>query len=273
MIRTDIHRPSAINPADYEFVGFECLPKNGDEFSAEAQRIERERIKSHMARTGGKFSSHAHGGVCMVCGNANAIYTAVFHHGPSNDYVRMGQDCAEKVEVHCDPDAFRRFKVALKRERDMRAALTAYGIEDVWEIYCGTGGGYEEYTLRDIVRRLDRYNNLSEAQVRYVRVLIEKIKARRPVTEAVADVPVTNERIEIVGTVISKKQVDTPYGRQWRMLVKADAGFKVFGTVPSSLVFEVNPQVRVKFEAAVSRSKDDTTFGFFNRPTKAEVLS
>lgn len=67
MARIDLHRPSAIEPADYFYVGMahskiECL---GDAIFA---KQERERIAEHMQQTGGEYSKHAHGGSCHICG-------------------------------------------------------------------------------------------------------------------------------------------------------------------------------------------------------------
>ena len=96
--RSDVHRPSALNPEDYEFVGQEVSKFEGIE-SCEFILREREAIRAHMAKTGGNYSGHEHGGNCMVCGSPNAIYTVLFYHQKTNTYVRMGQDCAMKCEM------------------------------------------------------------------------------------------------------------------------------------------------------------------------------
>jgi hypothetical protein len=59
----------------------------------------------------------------------------------------------------------------------------------------------------------------------------------------------------------------------WKMLVRDDRGFKVWGTAPQALFdAEFESGDRVKFEALIAASDDDPAFGFFNRPTKAELL-
>ena len=52
------------------------------------------------------------------------------------------------------------------------------------------------------------------------------------------------------------------------MLVKDDSGFKVFGTVPSS-ISRVSKGDVVEFTATLEPSKDDPKFGFYKRPSKA----
>src|SRR3954467_8647095 len=101
MKRTDTHRPSAIIPSEYTWVAQEVAPIFG---LGDCHFIlaERERIRAHMDRTGGTYAGHAHGGNCMVCGNANAIYTILFYHEPTNSYVRMGERCAMKCDMGID---------------------------------------------------------------------------------------------------------------------------------------------------------------------------
>ena len=86
MNRTDVHRPSAINPEEYDFVSFHDHRPD----ARAVNLVEREAFRAHMALTGGKFSGHDHGGVCHICGNANAMSVARFHHRRSNTYIEVG---------------------------------------------------------------------------------------------------------------------------------------------------------------------------------------
>jgi hypothetical protein len=142
MQRTDIHRPSVVNPEDYEFVAMECVPGafGGDLEACYAQIVARERIREHMAMTGGTYSHHEHGGNCMVCGCANMIYSCLFYHAKTNSYIRTGQDCAEKMDMG-DPAAFSRFRAAIQDWREAKAGqrkaiaiLAEKGLSRAWEI-------------------------------------------------------------------------------------------------------------------------------------------
>lgn len=86
----------------------------------------------------------------------------------------------------------------------------------------------------------------------------------------------------ITGEVISAKWKESQYGQSFKMLVKDERGFKVWGTVPTkimdSVVGEGNPisgddmkGVKVTFTATVTASYDDAQFGFYSRPTKAAI--
>ena len=61
------------------------------------------------------------------------------------------------------------------------------------------------------------------------------------------------------------------YGVQYKMIVLDDRGFQVCGTQPASIE-DAEVGDRVTFVAKVTVSDRDNTFGFFNRPSKAEII-
>jgi hypothetical protein len=279
MTRTDTHRPSEIQPTDYDFVGFEYL-RVDDLCAAQMLIAERARIRAHMQRTGGTYSGHQHGGNCHICGAA-AIYTALFYHAATNSYVRTGLECAEKLDCG-EVDRFRReVRTALEQRAGKRkaiAVLAQHSLDAAWQIFSATEqAGYqrEENTVCDIVGRLVQYGSISDGQISYLRTLVDRI-ARRPEilaqreaeNAAAAPLPVTGERIAICGTVLSVKLQE--FGPP-RMLVRHAAGWKVFGTVPAALS-DLKAGDAVEFHAAIKPSKNDAKFGFFSRPTKAKLV-
>ena len=96
--------------------------------------------------------------------------------------------------------------------------------------------------------------------------------AQRAAEQAELDAaePCPTGRVEITGEILTIKLQEGYYGDTWKMLVKDDRGFKVWGSIPSSL--HASRGVRVSFMAAVEPSADDDKFGFFKRPTKAVNL-
>jgi len=272
--RTDVHRPSVIIPEDYEFVAFECLRVDnlGD---ALVLKAEREKIAFHMQQTGGRYSGHEHGGNCMVCGNVFATYTILFYHAKTNTYVRMGQDCAQKVEMSYGD--FNRFTASVRDaieakagKRKAEALLNEQGIPQAWLLYTAEnrqGFQWEEVTISDIVGKLVRYGSISEKQVSFVRSLLGKIENRAAIEaqrkaeyEAAADCPMG--RVTIKGTVLVLKVVDSIYGESTKVLIRAQEGYKVWG----SRFDNVTKGDAVHFTATVEPSKNDTKFGFFKRP-------
>lgn len=309
MQRTDIHRPAEIKPEDYNFVGYQYLKIN-DLGDAAFLGDERRRIARHMERTGGKFSTHEHGGNCHICG-AHCIYTAVFYHKPNNEYIKTGLECADKLDTSVDGEEFRKHvRAALEQaagKKKARAVLVQADLEGAYLVYeamnvlfkdgaalgqlwidlgaerhNGRNPLWEEYTITDIVGKLVKYGNISDAQVGFLRTLAAKIadrpkvradreiqKARRAEEHANAEV-VPEGRNVIRGTVLSVKYDQGPF-EQTKVLVQDDRGFKVYGTKPAALHGEIKGK-HVEFTAKLERSKDDDKFGFFSRPTKAQVL-
>lgn len=104
--------------------------------------------------------------------------------------------------------------------------------------------------------------------------------------------------VEVTGTVRSVQDRPSSYrynGTDWKVLVEADEGFKVWMTLPRTLIDWANERrnehltqnpsgqdrgwsahlvgQRVQFTAALEGSKDDPLFGYGSRPKKARVLA
>ena len=296
MTRQDIHKPSSINPADYLYVTVEYEKGMSWKELAHLQTD----LQRHMERTGGKWSTHEHGGTCHVCG-AWAQYTVVFHHPKTNTYIRTGFDCAEKVGIG-DAALFRTFRKQVKDIRDRKAGkakaeltLTEAGVGRAWmiyemstdelrelEAYDGKVYSWAYLTLRDIVGRLVKYGSVSEKQIDFLGKLVNQIdgakqariekEAERAAEKANASpVPDDNERHIVAGVVLSTKYVDTMYGESFKMLLKTEEGYKLWGTVPSA-IDNLDRGDKISFVARLERSKDDDYFGFYKRPSKARIL-
>lgn len=291
MTRTDTHRPSVLDPAEYEQVGsFDAHHEDGYEEIAPGFE--------HHEYSG----DHAYTGRCGHCGQA-IRYGVIFHHEPSDTLIAVGLTCAgtlglkslsekeikAKAEYHRILKAIERFK----QERPENAEVAAYfeAREQAQAAYHEALGEWNEQGgigsaprptvrhndfLSDVARKLRRYGSLSEAQVNAVL----KIKARNAEFDAkreaeaakLAEVaPLAEGRYEITGEVVSTKWVDNDFGGTLKMLVKMEDGNKVYGSVPSAINVERGD--KVTFTAKVERSDNDEHFGFFSRPTRAEVIS
>lgn len=293
--RTDVHRPSVVIPDDYDFVSFHS--HHEEDFYL--NEMNREMFRQHMAaHPGAKFSTHSHGGSCHVCG-ANAATVARFYHIPTNTYVEVGETCMEKMGSG-DPKAFKYFLKAGRDARQNAAGkakaemfLKDAGLDRAWELFLEWTTEDVDYhfrveghmiTLSDIVHKLIKYGSISEKQQAYLAKLIEmidnhaKVQAERDAERAAAaDVP--EGRIEIEGEVVSVKINEGFYGYQIKMTVKHESGWVVWGTMPNALVEEVEGRQeelkgqKVRFTATVKAAEDDPKFGYFKRPTKAEITT
>lgn len=275
--RKDVHRPSAIEPSEYEYVGFEHMKIEsiGDCHWA---MEERKRIRAHMDRTGGTYSAHQHGGNCMVCGAA-AIYTILFYHPLTNSYVRTGRDCADKMEMgYGDFNAFRsaihNAIEAKAGKNKAKAILADAGLSECWEISEGDVCIWEERTIRDIVGKLVRFGSISEKQTDFLRNLISRIENRATIeaerkAEKEAAAPCPTGRVVIKGTVITTREDDGAFGPCTKVLIQAESGFKVWG----SQFERCQKGDKVEFKATVSPSENDPKFGFYKRPACIAIES
>jgi hypothetical protein len=283
MTRTDTHRPSVIEPTEYQFVSFhDHRPE-----AAVAQIAEQEAFRAHRERTGGKFSDHEHGGVCHVCGNAHALTVARFWHAPTHSYIEVGETCAEKLwnGERVNFASFRA-KVAAgveaaagkaKAERILTDAGLSFAY-DVWLQKDYDNWGREEEIISDIVGKLVRYGSVSDKQVALIAKLIgdidrkAEIAAQREAEAAAAlPIPAAEGRATIEGVVVSRKMVEGYYGNAVKIIVKHDDGWRVYGSEPSSVSANVGD--RIRFDAMITVADDDPKFGFFKRPNKAEVVA
>lgn len=236
MTRTDIHRPSVINPAEYDFVAVKYIggSKQGHLDTLGAAQI----IAEHIRSTGGRYSTHEHGGTCHVCG-AMAMYLAVWHHAPTNTYICTGEDCAEKMELHgANFQAVRAEVKRLKNQATGKARaeqeLAERNLSQAWMIYTATARDdfkYEEQTIADMVGKLVQYGSLSSAQWSFMERLFAQIDGRAAKeAQRAADAAKSNhvgtvgERIIIEGTIFFTTDYETDYGTTYVTGIKDAAG-------------------------------------------------
>lgn len=283
MNRTDIHRPSAIVPSEYDFVAFECIKIEGLG-DCEAIMRERARIEAHMARTGGTYSDHAHGGNCMICGNVFATYTVLFYHRPTNVYVRAGQDCAQKLQMSSD-GAFSLFTAAVRDAREAQAGkrkaqalLADMKLTGAWDLYVAEYSEsfkYEENTVRDIVGKLVKYGSISEKQQSFLGGLLDRIANRAQVeaqraAETANAKPWVAGRQEVTGKMVYFKwQEGYMRGQETlKTLIVTESGSKLWVTLPSAVqgtVEELKGKT-VTMMVNVQPKEGEPTFAFGKRP-------
>lgn len=139
---------------------------------------------------------------------------------------------------------------------------------------------------------LAEWGRLTEAQEAALRKVMAKQKQRDAQWAEehanAADCP--SGRAQVTGTIVSVKLHDYGWGphsieQVWKMVVRDDSGFKVWGTITSKMfdlcrTDDSDPHSwpsgrtfkgkRVSFTAAIQPSENDAKFGFYKRPTKIE---
>lgn len=136
---------------------------------------------------------------------------------------------------------------------------------------CCAGNHDDFYSRFRVV--VDRDGRASDRFLRAVMRSIardERVAEERAAEQAKMS-PVVEGKIQVTGRIVSLKLHENDYGVREVMTVLDDRGFKLWGTQPRSL-YSAKVDDRVTFMATVERSDRDETFGFFKRPTKAQVI-
>ena len=217
---------------------------------------------------------------CSICG-AHYRHGDAWLHRPTGEVVLIGHMCAEKMgsepargEWTASQKAIARLRKTaeyqrLRMEREAQKAAAGAG-------FLLANPGLEEalstdhYICCDLRSKLAQYGSLSPTQIGLARKLAAEAAA--PPEDKVQDVMPPTGRVQLEGVILSLKEQEGAYGRQTKMLVQVDtpAGrFRVFGTRPSVAVVPVKGS-RIRFNATVQPKEPG--FGFFSRPTSAEVM-
>ena len=306
IMRTDLHRPSKINPDDYSLHNHNYL--GGDPEVEFCYIEERKRLYAYL-NEGHQFEAGSGKGTCQCCG-AHAHYVADFIYLPTGNIVRLGHQCADKMHIG-DPHAFRTWR---KRAADIRKRKAGkakaklllkedYGLKGLMifvdkEISKGDVVTYKEslgFTdenglfqnkindkvniIFDMVGNLVKYGSLSENQIKFLKSLWKEVKnfdaktyfkKQKEIQDAKPILKIGKREVE--GKIISFKSPDA-YSQfpTTKMLVEMKDGTRVFGSLPSKLS-ECDKGDIVKFTATVKVSKNDHSFGFYSRPMKPKIV-
>lgn len=264
MTRQDVHRPSAMDPADYVWIGeaddhhehgsFDFDYERYFELTNRAPRFdERGRVWGEVEDIAWASVEHAAGGRggCDHCGQTNIRYWMFYLHLPTSEVVAVGGTCAGKLSLSSREDIARRAQLERRRLDEKLMAWRGESAENErayaellrQEDEAG-GSGANEFV--DSLLRYGRRNGfLSEAQRDAVLKGIETRARRAAEAEAKAEkmgdpepaaVIEATGRIEVTGRLLATKSQDGYYGSELKMLVLDDRGFKLWGTMPGVLV-------------------------------------
>lgn len=299
MKRTDLAAPTVIDPAAFVFVAGVYFGSNpSEDFDALLGEWMGEKDPDGKAGWYSKrpqvladfpplndAGNFVRKGTCDHCG-ARFDWGSVYKH-TSGGHIVVGNVCADKtmeVPSRLELDV-RRMKARIAAARETarnHAKARELAVADGYEwLYAGT---HDNKTLADIAHKGLKFGGLTARQVELVRRIHDGTPAEWEVKKAAKDaaraaeeaaaqpVPVTAERLEITGTVLTTREQDgyMPGTKVTKILVRAEAGFKVWGTLPRAI--DAKRGDVVAFSAKVERSKDDAKFGFFSRPTKARLV-
>ena len=142
----------------------------------------------------------------------------------------------------------------------------------------------EHYILCDLACKFRQWHSLSVKQWALAKKIARELdeEARELAEDPPQPIPedLLEGRHDFEGVVLGFKREPGYWPTDpdvLKMVFKDDRGFKLYGTAPAGLFdngynTDGLKNARVRFAAAVARSRDDETFGFIKRPTKAVVL-
>lgn len=275
--------------ADLEVVGMVYVFKTDDHVSGECDITDCDfEVLNGALRDAATWQNFE--GKCDCCGK-RLKYNCEVVHVPSKTGYYIGRQCASKIQC------LQRFGYAIdnasvavaeraKCSANERAFLVAFPGASVIIAWSRSPSAHK--IAVDMLAKLRRWGNLSEAQVNFWFRLhaqhLEKIELAKTVS-------LPTGRVTFQGKIVSLKDTPIParYGGEihsWKMVVDLGNGTKVWGTCPAALApqeaYRSGPSENAANEAAVGKtvrltatvtvSDRDPLFGFFSRPTNAALL-
>lgn len=278
MKRSDIHRPSFANTADYQvlavgFVDIDENPETGNEF----KYLILEEYSPRWGELGQPEVSTATGhreSQCDHCG-AHIKYYSIVEHKQTGEILQIGLACTgkflggdwtlEKAKLKAKATAERVLRSLLQAQRD--AVIWADGDSQAWErVRIDAKSVLKGFEIDDW-----RWARLIKCHAEHL------AKHVRQLTGSVNTVP--TGRGEVSGLIVSIKNEENPYYRKWdslskqyiaKVLVQDDRGFKIYGTLPAAAK-DAQKGDRISFTADLEPSQKDPEFGIFSRPLKCTL--
>lgn len=221
----------------------------------------------------GYVYSNVDGGICYECNGGKGTMLTV-------------KEARKRTKAAAQRAARAERKLIAKQEfhnAQLEAAEAAFPILAGWFDAMADGNAF----LSDLWTKAFDYE-LSEKQIAAAAKSLQS-KADREAERAAEKAALSEVQVgkqTITGTIVSVKYKDSQFGGAWKMTVLDDRNFKVWGTVPTAIFDQQREEAvegenpfaehlkgrKVTFNAAVTASDDDKTFGFFKRPTKATLL-
>lgn len=271
-VRTDSHNAVNLVTENYDYLG----SLDWQESSPARMAL----INAVIVTPGRKWAGVHGSGQCDHCG-ARLRYAALMLHRPSDTVLEVGETCLENRFDRATAD-FQRLRKQAELDRGqqrIKKAVAEFVDANPDLAFLANGEipaeSAKNFFIMDVSRKLRTYGELSEKQVAAVRNSIVKDRefaAKKAAEVTLPTSTVVEGKIVVTGEVVSTKFVDNQFGSTYKMLVRDERGFKVFGSVPNN-IYDVKRGQRVTFSATVTKSDSDNSFGFFSRPTKAGILA
>lgn len=292
-MRTDIHAPAS---PDFDPEAYDCCGvfDNDPDMPQGPYNPRAEAVK--MLREQGYKIGMYNAFQCGHCG-AHIRYCALMVHKAAGEYIYVGEDCLQNRFEALTKTEFQTLRkaAALNKERVAMKTKIADAIEAnpilAWLTYPQAIADMG-YFLNDVAWKFMKYGDLTVNQIAAVEkcFAFELIKAQKALeaeakkAEMIELGNVAPEgRIEMTGEIITAKMQDGNYGTEYKMLVLAPEGWKLWATLPKNVLqnywdnaegglLEFFKGKMINMTVTVTPKKDDPTFAWGTRPAKAVLL-
>ena len=303
--RTDIHRPSEIIPANYEYIFSYNGSTTCDGWPVPSFGINCEIDGRHKDKDGNIVNGkHTEDGICCIVGlrtiakvkfadngttcqcsvcSTHFVYGDVWKHEPTGEYLHLGHNCASKYNLLADRSAWELKHSRLKQATAVEAEKARRKEEREKFLLNNPGLEKDLQTDHHIVKSIyenfktSKYCSLTEKQIALVKKLADEVNNPAP-KEPTPTIPAPEGRVEVQGTVLNLKAVDSSFGVVTKALIKLNNTFdgaKVYVTVPNSyskIDRELEKDDNIIFKATFQRSDRDQFFAFGKRPTFVSLV-
>lgn len=279
MTRTDIHKPSLLDPAEYDFVA--AFYQGDSHWMQHSYRHDME-IYEEAIEYGEVFNGNfLEKNTCDHCGAA-FNHGVLFLHNPTDELVHIGHICAANT-VGLPDKAAKAKKDAEKyaaeqREREKLQLAGAEWREQNSSLVNDLANLPDDasYFLKDMQRSIEKWGKLTPNQERAAIKSLANFKEHKATLAkreaALADTPPLQAgRQALKGEILSTKWQDSDYGTSLKMLVQLEDGNRVYGTLPAAIHSNEGEYagLKIAFTATVKPSDKDPHFGYFSRPAQA----
>jgi hypothetical protein len=283
-MREDIHKPSMLDPAEYDFIA--AFYQGDSPWIAQSYMSEMEIYDRAIGECDVFMGNFFHKQTCDHCGAA-FNHGVLFLHTPTDELIHVGHICAAET-VGLPSRAAKAKKTAEKFAREQKAREERQKQTKVWrdenEAVVNWLNSQDMETahnfIKDMKRQLNDWGKLSERQAAAVEKWMagqERFQERKAEEAKRLEnaLPLEEGRHVLIGEIVSTKYKDTDFGTQLKMTVLLDTGNKIYGTVPVAIQ-DLRPDnivgPRINFTGTIKRSDRDEHFGFFSRPASARFV-
>lgn len=270
-----IHNPINFDPSQYEVIDY--LDNKKPEYCGQPMELYREIVEAWKKEMeiiyGSDWVKKIH--KCAHCGNGNVRWIACVEHISTKERVTFGSSCVNRLGFK-DQKSFRLALIQSKanayavkiKAYHMRQRFIEQNpqLKEIIEAY--NSKKIENYFIKDVIAKLNRYGSLSERQVEAVEKAY--IKENMPKEPEPDRGPAPSGRQTVIGNVLAVKTYESAWGYQEKMLVELDNLSKIWVTIPRSISTDIKGK-KIEITATFTVSKDDKSFAYGKRP-KASLL-